>query len=1074
MYLSHSTFYITFIVAYFNEKNNRPLRKHKRLLHFFLAFCCLSVHFFAHADKHTIIVDDSISSRLLSEEFSVYYQEARALGFEEFKKARPLLPHRNFHTSNYGFVKNGAWLYAKLENRSQIEQWMLEIRFSQLQNARIYVTSQGKLIQSITDGNQNKTSSFPLPTFELILPNSTPLEIYIYIKSSSMMLVAPIYIKTNTAQNTLAMIDFSIWGMYYGALFVLFIYGIMFTLYKNKVVGMLYIVHLSIMLLFQLLWSGHCALLFDWVNTLFVHVRAESMVIVMSISATLLNLLLIPDNMHRAKIRKTLQYLLCINLFFFFVFLLINLPHQAKLIITYALGFGALIINSIMCVNAIINGYAPAKTLLIGWVSCLLGSSISVLFILGVLPNNPFHQHLFHFTLMVQTGVFLLAMIMRNQYNLRLEVQEAESDALSNFDLIEEQNVHLNIARKEAVKASEVKSQFLANMSHEIRTPLNAILGFSKDLEHNQNMLEREEHVRIINSAATDLLTVVNDILDFSKMEAGKLTLNTKPFSPRELLEDIAALMSKTAHLKQLEFIFEVEKLPEQLIGDAFKVKQIISNLLSNALKFTNYGHIKLTARVNVKSQDKCTIEFEVKDTGIGISQSDINRLFVAFQQLDDNLNRSFQGTGLGLIICQQLTSLMGGYIRVKSEPAQGSIFTVAINFPIDNNNTKPFETPQFEGQTAYIIDDWEESRHAALLQLEAVGFAPISVENTAQLDQFDVGDDYVFVSFPFKDIDKRNHINEALISANIANIVVLYSGPEPSKLARHQSLPAPKFIRMPLTARKLQDIDASLQKASKGPANEYIKQLPAIRMLAVDDIELNLRLLQTWLKASAITLDVAYDGQSAIDLCQHTDYDLILMDIQMPNMDGLQTTQFIRKTQLNLGTPIVAVTAHAMEEEQQHFLDSGMDDFLSKPINLANLVSLINEWCEQTPLQVNNKHHVLANAIDWDTSLSLCYNDKAGAIEFLDDFTKRLTQHAHEIESGWNEQAKKDVLASIHKLHGACCYTGVPYLKDYCDQAQTLLKQRKTQGLAHAIASLLSEIDRVIEAWPKLRKSLG
>jgi two-component system sensor histidine kinase BarA len=586
-------------------------------------------------------------------------------------------------------------------------------------------------------------------------------------------------------------------------------------------------------------------------------------------------------------------------------------------------------------------------------------------------------------------------------------------------------------------------------------------------------MLEREEHVRIINSAATDLLTVVNDILDFSKMEAGKLTLNIKPFCPRELLEDIAALMSKTAHLKQLEFIFEVENLPQQLLGDAFKVKQVISNLLSNALKFTNYGHIKLSAKVSAQNQDQCTIDFEVKDTGIGINQNDINKLFVAFQQLDDDLNRSFQGTGLGLIICQQLTSLMDGQIHVKSEPAKGSVFTATISFMIDNHDTTVPKTSHFNGQTAYIIDSWDESHRAAILQLKAVGFAPISVENVAQLAQFDVGDDYVFVSFPFREIDTRNRINEALISANIANVVILYSGPEPSKLASHPALPAPKFIRMPLTTRKLEDIDASLQTANEGGANEYIKHLPAIRMLAVDDIELNLRLLQTWLKPSAITLDLAYDGQSAIDLCQHTEYDLILMDIQMPNMDGLQTTQFIRKTQLNLGTPIVAVTAHAMEAEQQHFLDSGMDDFLSKPINLANLVSLINEWCEQTPVEASSKLHTSANAIDWDASLSLCYNDQAAAIEFLDDFTKRLSGHAKEIENGWNAQASQEVLASIHKLHGACCYTGVPYLKAYCDQAQTLLKQQQTQGLTHIIASLLTEIDRVIEAWPKLRKSL-
>ena len=1024
------------------------------------------------------MIDGSADSQLLSKEFLVYYQGSRELNFDEFKKARNLLPSRRFELSDYRFAKNNAWLYAKIENRSQLTKWLLELRFSQLQYAQVYLTLQGTVIQSANSNAQSSNHINPRPSFTLNLPNNLPanttLELYIYVKSGSMMLFAPIYLQTDVAHTNLSMLDFSLWGLYYGALVVLFCYAITFIVYKNKAVGLIYIVHLSAMLVFQLLFSGHYTYFFDLLINLFLHIHSQSLIIFICISATLLNLYLIPDNMHRPKIRKTLEQLLYVNLVCFFAFLVPSISSQLKLIVAYGLSTAVLILNGLMCVNAIINGYAPAKTLLFGWMSCAIGYCLSILFILDMLPNIPFYPHIFHFTLMLQTGVFLLAMVMRNQYNLELEVKQAENDALSNFDLIEEQNVHLDIARKEAVKASEVKSQFLANMSHEIRTPLNAIIGFSKELENNQNMLEREEHVRIINAAATDLLTIVNDILDFSKMEAGKLTLNAKPFCPRDLIEDIAALMAKTAHLKQLEFIMEVHKLPNSIVGDAFKVKQIVSNLLSNAIKFTNYGHIKLSVRLSQQNQQQCTIEFEVKDSGIGISQNDINKLFTAFAQLDDDLNRSFQGTGLGLIICQQLTHLMGGKITVNSEPAKGSTFVASISFPIDHSATQLEITGRFNGQKAYIVDDWDESHRAGILQLQALGFTPIGLQHVSALRNYHIGDDYVFVSFPFKDVDKRDDINQEIVNLHIANVVFMYSGPEPSKLKTDNALPDPKYIRMPLTTRKLEDIDASIHNKLEVPTNENIASLPAIRMLAVDDIELNLRLLQTWLKFSPITLDVAYDGPSAVELCQHNDYELILMDIQMPNMDGLKTTQLIRKTALNLGTPIVAVTAHAMEEEQQHFLDSGMDDFLPKPINLENLVSLINNWCEQTPLQPSSPITSPANAIDWDTALRLCYNDQHAAIEFLDDFTRRLHVHANEIENGWNQQSKDAVVASIHKLHGACCYTGVPHLKAYCDQAQTLLKTQQTQGLPNIIATLLLEIERVIIAWPKLRKSLA
>jgi two-component system sensor histidine kinase BarA len=1063
------------MVAYFNQKHNRPFRKHRRLLQFFVAICCLATHFMVASEKHTIIIDDSLTSRLLSEEFSVYYQESRVLTFEEFKKSRNLLPFRTFKTSNYGFVKNGAWLYSKVENRSQINRWIIDIRSAQLQNVQIYITSNGKLIQSGTDGIQNKTSPYPLPSFELDLPTNTTLEIYIYVNSSSMMLVAPIYLQTYNQQKTLLMLDFSIWGVFYGALVVLLLYAVTLIVYKSRLIGVVYIAHLFLILLFQLLWSGHTALLFGWINTLFLYVRAESMVMVMSISVTLLNLLLIPSDMHGARIRKVLKYLLYTNLFFFFAFFIPVFLPQVKITITYALVFAVLSINFATCINASINGFFPARALLVGWIASIIGSTLSALFIFGILPSNPFHQHLFHFTLLLQTGIFLLAMVMRNQYNLELEVKQAENDTLSNFVLIEEQNIHLDLARKEAIKASEVKSQFLANMSHEIRTPLNAIIGFSKELENNQNMLEREEHVRIINSAATDLLTVVNDILDFSKMEAGKLTLNIRPFSPRNLLEDIAALMSKNAHLKQLEFIFEVGHLPDFLLGDAFKIKQLLINLLSNALKFTNYGYIKLAANVTELTQDDCTIEFMVEDSGIGISKSDLNKLFTAFQQLDDNLNRSFQGTGLGLVICQELTSFMGGQIRVTSKPTQGSIFTASIGFTIDYNATQLVSKLIFAGQTAYIIDDWDESRQAAKQQLEAVGFAVIDMHIVSQLGDYNVGNDYVFVSLPFRSLEHRADITKQLIELRIANIVFMYSGPEPSKFNHDMSLPQPKLLRMPLTTSKLKDIDASFYQASEKPSNKSIDTLPTIRMLAVDDMELNLRLLKTWLQSSPIMLDIAYDGESAIERCKNTGYDLILMDIQMPYMDGLEATRLIRKTPLNIGTPIVAVTAHAMEQEQQHFLDSGMDDFLSKPINLENLVSLINTWCAQLPFEKNS--HEIPNAstssIVWETALKLFYNDQNSAIEFLDDFTQRLPTHANEIELGWEQQRADIILESIHKLHGACCYTGVPRLQDYCNQAQTLLKTQQLEHHSTTISTLLFEIEQVIEMWPKLRKSL-
>ena len=680
---------------------------------------------------------------------------------------------------------------------------------------------------------------------------------------------------------------------------------------------------------------------------------------------------------------------------------------------------------------------------------------------------------------MIQCAIFLLAIYVKNQYDLKSEIKEAQSDAENNFSLIEVQNVHLDIARKNAIKANEVKSQFLANMSHEIRTPLSAIIGFSKELESKQNIVERDEHVRIINSAASDLLTIVNDILDFSKMEAGKLVLNIKPFSPREMLEDVVALMSKSAHLKQLEFLFNAGDLPASVLGDAFKLKQLLSNLLSNALKFTNYGYVTLKAEIIESDAKECIIEFQVKDTGIGINTEDVAKLFKAFHQLDDDLNRSFQGTGLGLVICQELTRLMNGDIKVESEPSKGSVFSARIPFKIDRSATSIKKEKPFSGQHAILIDEWPDSARTSVTQLETSGFKVDVYKHTKDIEHLNLSNDFVFVSLPFRSNEGRNQQIDQLTKLSTENLVLLYSGPAPNssqfiKLSKH-----PYLIRLPLTTQKLNDIYSPPPQSGPPPVNNLLLNLPAIRMLAVDDIDLNLRLLETWMASSPVTLDLAYDGKTAIKYCEQQEYDLILMDIQMPNMDGLETTSYIRETELNKGSPIIAITAHALDTEKQHYLDSGMDDFLAKPIQLEILISLIHSWCN-VPLEAQMTEPTVASptpapeSIDWELALQRSYGNTDSALSFLDTFVERLPDHTDEIEMGWVQQRVDIVLASIHKLHGACCYTGVPRLQECCNEAESRLKTGSLESNSKTLSTLLLEIEQVSAKWPKRRENLA
>lgn len=1072
MFFARSSGYIICMVAHFKQKHNRALSKHIRLFHIFGFICCFFVqsYGFAKQNDELIVIDNNSRDMLVSSQFRVYHQEARQLSFDEFQRTKSLMPYHIYENPNYGFLNNGVWLYARIENKSDINDWMIRIGYSQLQDVRLYLLSEGEIIYKGTDGISNKQSPYATPNFQVSIPKEKITEIYVYARNVSMSLMAPVYIQTQQRHASIEMAEHSAWGIFYGAITVLFICAGAFLFYSRRSTSAVYLAYLLVILMFQIIWSGHFSLMPAAVTHFFLFLKLESLILLGTISTSFFTLALVPPNLVSNQLKKAMLGMIALQSFFFTIFLTNSLPSGIAPILTYILSFGTMLLNVVTYSRALKRDYFPARPMLAGWIIAVFGSIISVFFVFGIFSTNHIHPMIFHFTLVAQAVASLLSIVMNKQFHLQQEVKEAQTDAENNFSLVEEQNVHLDIARKAAVKASEVKSQFLANMSHEIRTPLNAIIGFSKELETRPNIAERDEHVRIINTSATDLLTVVNDILDFSKMEAGKLTLNIKPFSPKDLLEDVAALMSKSAHLKQLEFVFDVKDLPPYLLGDGFKIKQLLSNLLSNALKFTNYGYITLRARATNLSETHCNIEFQVQDTGIGILEEDMKKLFTAFHQLDDELNRSFQGTGLGLVICQELTTLMSGTIKVLSSPTKGSTFITSIPFKIDASNTHAALAPKFTGQTAYLFDNWQPSQGTNKQTLEAAGFSVISVVSIAEIENLNVEQAFVFISMPYQSISERGTIIEKLSSMSVENLVLLFSGPSPTSQQISKLSSFPKLIRLPLSTRKLNDINEHPISDKPNAEQSHLASLPAIRILAVDDMELNLRLLNTWLNQTKVTLDLAYSGESAIELCQTFDYDLILMDIQMPNMDGMEASSHIRKTELNIGTPIIAVTAHALESQKQHFLDSGLDDFLAKPINLDNLIGLINTWCQ--PVESDNDSEIFKPAVDWAMAKERTSNRADEAFKFLDDFVKQLKDFALTIEQAWEQQNSQSLKDDVHKMHGACYYTGLPRLEECCQKTETLLKTTSLEKNSKAISTLLFEIEQTIEVWTTTRQN--
>ena len=647
-------------------------------------------------------------------------------------------------------------------------------------------------------------------------------------------------------------------------------------------------------------------------------------------------------------------------------------------------------------------------------------------------------------------------MLDKQRRQLQADIEQATNDLRNNIEYIEEQNVRLDIARKDALKASSVKSQFLANMSHEIRTPLNAIVGFSRELSLSKLPDTQSEQVKIINTAADTLLNIVNDVLDFSKIEAGKLHLSNQPYSITQLLEEVVTLMAKSAHNKRLDFIFTMTPLPEKIIGDLYRLKQVLNNLLSNALKFTSHGHISLAAGAKALPHGIVELTLEVRDTGIGISRDDQQKLFSAFSQVDDSLNRQYQGTGLGLVISREIVRLMGGTMDLVSQRNLGSLFRVTLRCNVLSYKQSLMPTSGWIGKRVVIFDPHPENRQATAYMLSKLGAKITSVETAIFLHTLDQQFDYLLCSLPISKLSKRLHYISVASKVPAKHRILLYAGQSPSLFDESLSKEFEQLLRLPLTPAKLNNIIAPKTLAPVLTERPNIPELPSVRVLAVDDMEMNLKLIRTWLQNSAVQLSVCMNGQDAVSLCHQREFDLILMDIQMPGMDGITATHRIRQTALNMGTPIVAVTAHVFKEEKDRLLSSGLDDYLPKPVNFDDLCHVIKRWCSLSPAPE-------LQTVDIDLAIQRSNHNVSLAKELFQDFKTHLPTAMASIQAAWTERDWPQLAHEVHRLHGASAYTGVPKLQSLAFELETKLKRNEQEGIEVIMVQLTDEADALM-----------
>ncbi|HEX5099249.1 MAG TPA: response regulator [Polyangiaceae bacterium] len=603
-----------------------------------------------------------------------------------------------------------------------------------------------------------------------------------------------------------------------------------------------------------------------------------------------------------------------------------------------------------------------------------------------------------------------------------------------------------------ALEGARIKSEFLANMSHEIRTPMNGVLGMLELLQGTPLNQQQTRYVHALNGSANGLMTVLNDVLDFSKIEAGKLELHPAPCGVREVLEEVGELFAARAHLKGIEISCHAERgLPHAIQIDRERLKQVLSNLTGNALKFTERGEVKLRALADVR-EGSAHVRFEVSDTGIGIPAEAQALLFAAFSQVDGSLTRKYGGTGLGLAICKQLVTLMGGEIGVKSAPGEGSTFFFWIPLVEAAVDDAGDDRPVTDVR-ALIVDDNATNRFVLEELLTSWGIehssatdasSAVELLEQAKLDQRPFG--LLITDMHMPEVDGLGLARRVLANGSGPKpAILLVTSQSETQLPEETELFVDGLMQKPVRAH---DLAASIGRVLRcGPPDKspkrplYVPSLhPAAEercVLVVEDNPVNQQVMEEMLRALGYRCDLANNGERALEMLEQRAYPLVLMDCQMPVLDGYQTTLRIRARETpGHAVPIIAVTAHALAEERDKVLGVGMNDYISKPVSRKSLSEVLKRWwpAHLAPAaslpQTSVPHVTVADTSALDPSVK---RTERVVRVFLADAQRDIST----LQTAVASADAKAVKATAHRLKGGCLAIGLPRMASVCVQLE-------------------------------------